>query len=445
MRWELDPDFALQTRVTFGPAGIAFWTLACAAAMAAALLMPHTRQVGLLLLVPGFALLFGALPYSAVQVLALERDGRFDQHRLAGRQPLAMGTAVLTGSSWPIFMTAAVLLVCATTLGAAVRLLDATAVLAAGISFALVLLVLPGGRMETWLLRAGVTLVGLAAAAVTQLEVHEARIFPPYASGLAVAAAVAIAALLPGTMRRLHRPRHSSGRMPVTSVRPLIDLRTTRWPELSRAGAHLFGVAALAAAAALGVIATDIYLHHITPFLFLAGLLSLAAGLFVSDRTSTDAPRLRAACTLIVAVAAGATEFRAVTATGSSYTLWTSWSQWSEFQHLFPVEIVFPVTAALYGAAGFLTGWLLHNLYGETPSRSRFVRLLALVMGLFVVPAILSVPGVERLARRVTLANGWSVYLAVDFGALAVLLAVVAVLMAAEWRRFGTSRLAGRR
>src|SRR6266699_2486171 len=94
------PDFALQSRITYGRSGPYMWTLACVAALAS-LLFVSSPRIAELLLLPGLFLLFIALPYSAIQILGLERDGRFDQHRLAGRPPLALGLAVLAGSSWP--------------------------------------------------------------------------------------------------------------------------------------------------------------------------------------------------------------------------------------------------------------------------------------------------------------------------------------------------------
>jgi hypothetical protein len=252
MGWELDPDFALQSRVVFGRTGTLYWTIACAAAVASAALTSRDSDVGLLFLTPGLALLFFALPYSAVQLLALERDGRFDQHRLAGRPPLALGTAVLAGASWPMWMTGAVLLACGMRMGAHLRGLDVAALMSAGIAVALSTLALPGGQLEGWLLRVGLAIVALIAAALTQAEMDKVRPFERYGGAVVLASAVAAAVLLPRVLRRLYRPSGAIGRMPSTILRPVLDIRRTRLPEMVRAllgsGAGASGAIAIAVA-----------------------------------------------------------------------------------------------------------------------------------------------------------------------------------------------------
>ena len=234
MAWEIDPDFALQSRVVFGRTGVLFWTIACAAAVVSAATASHDSEFAALLLTPGLALLFFALPYSAVQLLALERDGRFDQHRLAGRPPLALGTAVLTGASWPMWMTAGVLLVCGVRMGGHLPVLDAAALMSAGIAVA----------------RVGLAIVALIAVALTQLEVDNSRPFERYAAAVLLAGAVAAAVLLPRAMRRLYRPRAAGGRMPSTILRPVLNMRRTRLPEMTRAllgsGAGAWGAIVIA-------------------------------------------------------------------------------------------------------------------------------------------------------------------------------------------------------
>ena len=172
MAWEIDPDFALQSRITFGRAGMVACAAAAIAAGGAVLFGSSDAGLSGLLLTPAFVLLFIALPYSALQVIALDRDGRFDQRRLAGRPGLALGAAVLTGSSWLFWVTGAALLLAAVAAGGQVRILDVAVLVALGMAIALLLLVMPDDRAGTWLLRAAVLIVALILAALAQVDVR---------------------------------------------------------------------------------------------------------------------------------------------------------------------------------------------------------------------------------------------------------------------------------
>lgn len=68
MAWEIDPDFALQSRVVFGRKGVLLWTVACAAAVVSAATASHDFAFGMLLLTPGLACLAVAI----VALMALE-------------------------------------------------------------------------------------------------------------------------------------------------------------------------------------------------------------------------------------------------------------------------------------------------------------------------------------------------------------------------------------
>jgi hypothetical protein len=616
MAWELDPDFALQSRVTFGRGGIAFWTLASLATIASAAVWSESQELGGLLLRPGLTLLFVALPYSAVQVLALERDGHFDQHRLAGRPPLALGAAVLAGSSWPLWMTGAVLLLCASWLGARLQLVDAGVVVSAGVAIALVLLVLPSGRTETWLLRLAVVIVAIVAVAATQIQIGDSRPFQPYAATAMVTAAAVAALVFPFTIRRLYRPASAPLSMPKSILRPVLDLGRTRTPELSRAllgtgvgaagagaiaiicvalmylthrwsigrdtgfpealvaaflygplllaayncstssarerhtgaidrmvltdrpwrialqlaagfslpflavsaivgaavivlgwtdkssylehypvmavlligasvaeglrgrpvglyigaillcawvagkfrvpelfvgvwipwtlaiaalgrtgTAHLTGYSAVAAAAYGGFIAADLLARITAPFLVIAGALSLGAGLFVPDGRPGRGAGLRSFGALAAALGAALAQYRALVTPGG-YTSWNNWPHRFARYETVEIHLVFCLMAGLYAAAGFMFGWLVHNLFGHTPGRSRMLRALPLFLAVFVVPPMLDVPIVNAVARKAGGAIGWSRYFAVDLALLAALLGFLIALMALEWRRF---------
>lgn len=607
MAWELDPDFALQSRITYGRSGTYMWTLACVAALAS-LVFFRTPTTAKILLVPGLFLLFIALPYSAVQVLALERDGRFDQHRLAGRPPLALGLAVLAGSSWPLWLTAATLIFCAIRMDSGVRV-DLPLLVSLGITLALLMLAMPRGRIETWLLRAAILMAAAIVVFLNQAELDSPRPLPRYSRMILVAAAVTSACAFPWVMRRMYRPARQA-KMPSTILRPWLNLTHTRAPEFVRtllgsgdgaAGAlvlsiaaatlpawpiardatvrenlallllygpvllaayncstggarerhtgsldrvrlagrpwrvalqlgagyslpylaitatvavtlialrwdvtyllwpllpvaallvgvglvegfrgrpvglyivaallclsatdavenavvysgfwiawicaaaslrraddaPLKGAAAVIAAAYVGVLAIQLAWHMTHPFLVVAGFAALPLGLFVPDGKPGGGAGHRSLCVLAVGVAAGVMEYAALSTTGG-WSVTSSWPHWRLFPAAPALKLVFAITGGLYAAAGFLTGWLVHNLFGGNPTRSRRLRSIPLLFGLAAVPNIFAVPGLESFAWKLSRAIDWSRFFVMDLLVLAALSLIVVALLAIEWRR----------
>src|SRR5439155_4304383 len=126
----------------------------------------------------------------AVQILGLERDGRFDQHRLAGRPPLALGLAVLAGSSWPLWLTSTVFLVSAILMDRNVSPVNLGLLVSLGITLALLLLAMPRGRVDTWLLRIAILMAAVIAVFLSQAELNGTRPLAQHAGLILVVAAL---------------------------------------------------------------------------------------------------------------------------------------------------------------------------------------------------------------------------------------------------------------
>lgn len=623
MRWELDPDFALQSRLTFGRSGMLGCGLAAIAACGAALFGSRSEDLAALLLTPGLILLFVALPYSAVQVVALDRDGRFDQRRLAGRPALSLGAAVLTGSSWLLWLTGGVLFFCAAAAGGQVRLIDLAALLSLGLALALLLLVMPPGRAETWLLRTGIVIVALVLVTLAQVQLPGETAFQLIGRSLLVSGAAIAATAFPFAMRRMHRPQSGSMPMPSNILRPMLDLRRTHLPELARTllaagtggaaslvmavavvavilaiprlpwrfttdvtfrdavtilllyapillaayncstsllrerqfgaldqirltaarpwsvlfqfaggfslpylgitlvvamavmtlrwpnalvlvlpvpatavlligtalaeglrsrpvGSYLTpalialfipegvdrivvlsalwipwayarssverpdgavkGVPAVLAAGHLAVITVLLLAHFSLPFLTVAGLLSLAAGLFVPSRQPGRQAGTRAACAVAAAIGAGLAEALVLSARASSFTtIIDSWVHWHLPFAPLGLKLVFILMCALYAAAGALIGWLAHNLFGRSRGRSWLVRAVPLLAAVGLAESF-RIPAIREAAQAIGARIGWSPYLVADFLFLAIALMAVIALMTLEWRRYARTR-----
>src|SRR5687767_11088018 len=108
---ELNPDFALQSRLSFGRGARYGWLITAGTLVVAfggfQLQVPF--DVGLLR--AGLFLLLASLPYGAIQVRALDRRGHLDARRLTGGSPLGLAIALVGGSAWVLlFSGGAVLL-----------------------------------------------------------------------------------------------------------------------------------------------------------------------------------------------------------------------------------------------------------------------------------------------------------------------------------------------
>jgi hypothetical protein len=205
---------------------------------------------------------------------------------------------------------------------------------------------------------------------------------------------------------------------------------------LRRSGdAPLRGPAAVIASAYVGVVAIKLASHINHPFMVVAGFAALPLGLFVPDGRPGTGARQRWMCVLTAGLAAGIMEY-AARSTGGSYTDTSSWAQhWQLPPGMSPLKVVFSITGGLYAAAGFLLGWLIHNLCGGAPLRSRLLRAFPLLFALAALPQVFFVPGIESFALRVGRAVNWSQFLVMDILVLAVLLLVVVTLLAIEFRR----------
>src|SRR5687768_2591511 len=164
--WQLNPDFALQSRLSFGRGARYAWALtACALFVGFDGFLREVRPAVALLRAGGF-LLLGALPYGAIQVRALERNGQLDARRLTGRAPAALAAALVGGSAWALLVPGVAFVAAAAAAGETIAPLTLTALLALGTAMSLLLLLMPGPRLESWMLFAllAVAVVGTVSS-----------------------------------------------------------------------------------------------------------------------------------------------------------------------------------------------------------------------------------------------------------------------------------------
>ena len=100
MAWELDPDLALHTRLSFGRHAVVVAAITLAG-LGLAVTMADVPMKEFLPLVAGatLAALVVALPFGAIHILTLERDGRLNQQRLSGRSDARLAVVLFAGAS----------------------------------------------------------------------------------------------------------------------------------------------------------------------------------------------------------------------------------------------------------------------------------------------------------------------------------------------------------
>lgn len=227
MKWEIDPDLSLQSRLSFGRWVAPVIALAIVGQIAV-LLAPASREV----MAKGFGLLaLAALtmagPYAAVHLLSLEGDARLDQQRLSGRSDMRLSVVLLAGSIWPLVAFA---------LPGIIPLLNAeigsgrvAAIVLGGVATGALMLAAPrAARMDSWLL--------LALGAVTGMVLVGALVYRP--SGAITAAVVSLlctTAAYPVILRRLRRAPVLVDRRRRNLFRRVVRLSSTRLPDFSRA------------------------------------------------------------------------------------------------------------------------------------------------------------------------------------------------------------------
>jgi hypothetical protein len=196
-------------------------------------------------------------------------------------------------------------------------------------------------------------------------------------------------------------------------------------------GAAVSGALAVIAAAHLGLIAVALYSEGTLPFLAVAGLLSVAAGLFVPARHANHEWRRRAACAAAAGFGAGVAELIALSTRGGGYTVWTSWEPWFLGSDRLPEKLMVAALCAGYAAAGIMLGWLTHNLFGHSPGRSRTMRAVPLVAALLL-PRFFAMATAGNTPQHI---RSRPPYLLAEFAFLGIAVIAVAALMILERRR----------
>ena len=244
--WQLNPDFALQSRLSFGRGARYAWALTACALFVGFDGFAREVRPGVALLRAGGFLLLGALPYGAIQVRALERDGQLDARRLTGRAPVALAAALVGGSAWALLVPAVAFLAAAAAAGETLAPLTVTALLALGTAMSLVLLLMPGPRLESWMLFA-LLAVGVVA---TVSSIRTGR-------GIAVGVLAVSLAIMPWgfpmAFRRLRGAAPAANGPTASPLRDVVPLHRATYPEFARgllSGGQSLSTAALMALAA---------------------------------------------------------------------------------------------------------------------------------------------------------------------------------------------------
>lgn len=228
MAWELNPEFALQSRLSFGRGARYAW-----AAIGGALFfgfggfsLDGGPAFGLAQ--AGACLLLGALPYGAIQVRGLERTGHFDARRLTGRSPVALGVALVGGSAWALALASIALLSAGRAAGYAFPVFTLAGLVLMGGALGLLVLLLPASTLvDTWML-----LVFLVLGVVG--TVHVMGDDRGVALGTVIVSLLVYPWAVPLALRRIRAGSVAAGCAPVSLPGSMARMTRTRLPEFSR-------------------------------------------------------------------------------------------------------------------------------------------------------------------------------------------------------------------
>jgi hypothetical protein len=228
MAWEINPEFALQSRLSFGRGARYAW-----AAIGGALFLGFggfslDGRPAFGLAQAGAFLLLGALPYGAIQVRGLERTGHFDTRRLTGRSPVALGVALVGGSAWALALASIALLSAGRAAGYAFPLFTLAGLVLMGAALGLLVLLLPASTLvDSWML-----LVFLVLGVV--VTVHVMGDNRGAALGTVIVSLLVYPWAVPLALRRIRAGSVAAGCAPVSLRGSTARMTRTRLPEFSR-------------------------------------------------------------------------------------------------------------------------------------------------------------------------------------------------------------------
>jgi hypothetical protein len=285
MPLNVDPDFALQTRLSLGPGGRYGWIAAAALALLW-LSGPRGDESARIFHVLSVVCLYVALPYGAIHVRLLEYRGHLDLHRLHGRPPAVTLAWLLAGGSWWLLATGAALLV----IPAAAGLMDGLATMATvttSAAVAFVLLALPARTSAAWLWLLMVPALGALLLFAKMRESTPLMLTSVAVSSFAAAAAAPAAI---GLLVRMGRARG----MGFSRRWRLGNFARTRFPEFTRglASTESPAMAAVVTAAmpllVMAVARRTVPESRIPGFVALAYSPLIAIGFMLSSRLRAD-------------------------------------------------------------------------------------------------------------------------------------------------------------
>src|SRR5688572_17029149 len=217
MAWELDPDLALQTRVSLGRRAVPIAAILLAGFSLSLIVTEGPREFAAQLFASTTLLsLIVGLPFAAIHVLSLERDGRLDQQRLSGRSDVRLALVIVGGAAWLLLVFGLPAFV----LGRNLRLspMQVLALAAASAAMTNLLLAVPRvAAADSRVLAAFVVLFTTAALAT-------AVVVPAALPAGLIASAIVWAATAPSVLRRMRRPAIAQNRHGAPWLRPLVRL-----------------------------------------------------------------------------------------------------------------------------------------------------------------------------------------------------------------------------
>lgn len=249
---ELNPDFRLQSRLSFGRGARYAWVLT-AIAVFLGFDGTFSGTTALALVRGGSFLLLAALPFGAIQVRALERNGYLDARRLTGQSPVALGLTLVGGSAWALVLAGAVLLATGWAAGQTPPAITLAALLALGLATALIFLLMSGTTNVD-----SSMLLALLALGVFS-TVHIMGSHRAVALGVLIVSGLICPWALPLALRRMRGapPQAGNPAHRPSLLRRLANLQRTDHSEFARgilsAGATLYAAVALAIAGALSL------------------------------------------------------------------------------------------------------------------------------------------------------------------------------------------------
>ncbi len=227
MRFEFDPDLALHTRLSFGRhAVLVAVVLLAGLSLAATIASAPGSEFLMLPAGASLAALVVSLPFGAIHILTLDRDGRLDQQRLSGRSDVRLAAVLFAGASGVLFLFGTPALMLSRHLGMAPVQVAALVVGAAAAANLLLVV--------RWISDANTPVLAGMAVLFTLWSSLAVATLPSAATWFFLIGSTVWISTLPFVLARIRRPGVAARRRSTAILGPLFRMQTARLAEFTR-------------------------------------------------------------------------------------------------------------------------------------------------------------------------------------------------------------------